>query len=320
MRNRRMQFVFTYVLLIALAAPAIADDLLGPGQNRQDHLSTLITTEAVPAPRDPRRERQVRVPETYKPVVALAVTYGDGPGQLGFMAGGSDQRALGPLSFAVDVEGDSIAILDPVNQRVVTFNRYGLPRGTIDDARGTDLALMPDGIGVLDTATATLVVHSPNGTRTEVEVSPEQSKLIVDAATGAVYFRERRDGTTTLDAAVRAPAAEVFRVDDHAGEIRTEDGFTIPVHTAETFGSIDLVGIDRGGNIFVEVEQLLPDSDVIKEVRKYRPSGELRAVIPIAIDYAAHPRRELVLDGAGNLYHLRPLAHGVVVERWEQQP
>jgi hypothetical protein len=299
MRNQRIYSIFQYVFLLALAVSAVASDF----------------------PRSEERARRVHEPETYNPAIVLAVKYGDATGQLGFVAGGSDQRPLGPLSFAVEADGSSIAILDSVKQRVATFDRYGALHSIIADVHGTDVAFMDNGIGVLDTATATLVIHSGGRSR-EIGVSTEQSKLSVDAATGVVSFRERRVSTTSLNADALSPGTEVLRVDDHGGEIRTVSGSTIPVRAAKTFGSIDLVGSDKRGNIFVAVEQLLPGPviDVIKEVRKYSPSGELRAVIPIDIDYAVHPRREFVLDGEGVLYHLRPLADAVVIERWEVQP
>jgi len=256
--------------------------------------------------------------DIYRSVVALTIPYGSGPREVGFTAGGDDQRALGPLSFALD--GESIVVLDSVNQRVVTFDRYSQLTGTIDGVSGTDVAVVSDGVAVLNTATATVVVHTPSGRQQEIEVSPEQATLMIDAATGAVSFKTRDRLNANLTSVAASPPVEVFGVNDHSGEIRIAGGLTIPVRTKETFGSIELIGVDRGGNIFVAVEQLLagPIINVKKEVRKYSSAGLLRTVIPIEIDYAAHPRREFALDADGTLYHLRPLAQHLVVERWLQ--
>jgi hypothetical protein len=280
-------------------------------------LSITLSISLTGASRRDAESRQLLPRDHYRPVIALAVSYGSGLGEIGFTAGGDDQRPLGPLSFALD--GDSLVVLDSVNQRVATFDRYGHLISTVEGVYGTDVAVMPDGVGVLNTATSTLVVHSRDGQQHEIEVSSAQTSLTVAVTRAVAYESDARVASASTAVAASPPVA-VFGIDDHTGEIRIAGGVTIPVRTEETFGSIELVGVDRGGNIFVAVEQLLPGPtiNVKKEVRKYSARGLLRALIPIEIDYAAHPRREFALDADGTLYHLRPLAQQLVIERWQQ--
>ena len=112
-------------------------------------------------------------------------------------------------------------------------------------------------------------------------------------------------------------------IDQHTGTIRDRwTGVTLTVRTTENLGSMNVIGVDDAHNVFVAVEQLLdggPGLSVSKEVRKFTPDGTLRAVIPINIDYAAHPVREFVVTSDGTLYHLLPLKNVLLVEEWRER-
>jgi hypothetical protein len=134
------------------------------------------------------------------------------------------------------------------------------------------------------------------------------------------YSLEQSDGN--LNWRFSPEPYSCIKVGDGAGRVTNNaTGRSFSVNTENFFGSISYLGTDREQNIYVVVEELLPGDtiQVKKEVRKYTAGGKQIAVIPVNIDYVAHPDKELILDEDGSVYHLLPLKDHLIVEKWSRK-
>jgi hypothetical protein len=267
-------------------------------------VSLFALSSTLPSPRE-------RAPllEHYQKSTVLRVSYGEAPGEVGLVTDVLDEPSRGPESFAITADG--IVIVDSVNGRLAEFGSTG------------------KFLRVTETGMVTDVIASPHGALYALDPRNEE---VVEAGPTAGNRRELRA------AAVDAEGIEDFvRVDSERGllalpgqmerfAIRMTDdhGATVTDHlrkrefriaTAERFGSGRIIGVDDTDAVYIAVEQLLVDDTVTKEVRKYAGS-RLVARIELELGYEAHPTRELVVDGDGSIYHLRPLRNLIVVEKW----
>lgn len=261
----------------------------------------------------PSRDREPKL-QTYVSSTVLALSYGSERGQIGRTGGGSDELPRGPESFALD--GQNVLILDTVNERAKEFTRAGTVVRDFAVGRGTDLLATRDGNFLVAVPTSQEVVKI-SGTAVER----------VHVGEAIESFRARATTTSTQSLSHRTSLYEVppsrydaqFS-DDHGGVVLdAQTGESFPVHTDGRLGSINPLGVDDDGNVYVVIEELLPTQmpDVRRSVRKYSPDGVLRAVITIPIDNSTFPARDLLVDGSGAIYHLQPRAEQLLVEKWE---
>ena len=271
--------------------------------------------------------------DRYEHSIALRLPYGDGPAAVKFLPDGDDERARGPVSFAI--EGNSILILDSEHGRILDFDRNGSLVRSIADVQGHDIATDSSAIFVLDATTETVTRIALDGTRSTVQGLPSDVIRLATTHGTVGYEHEGRfvslphkadfevqEGTVS-PSDVDINGYDYRDIDTFTGTIRNKKtGLTLTIRTKMPLGSMNVIGSDNAENTFVAVEQLFDDgagTGVAKEIRKFAPDGRLRVVIPINIDYAAHPVREFVVTPDGSLYHLLPLPTVLLVEEWHEQ-
>lgn len=275
------------------------------------------------------QNRNVGLVEVYDVSTIIELSYGESDGRVGLLFGRQDVQAVGPLSFAVTA--GQIYVLDTVNERVSVFDRNGQFQRSIPMGYGTDLVVKRDGtIYMLNSGESVVIEYQPHS-GSQIR-HPIPYNFLADLK----LDREENVSVRVSDEEIYSIAQSVSKVgtrvsgesyscrilDNYTGAITdNQTGKEIQVSTTQVFGSITCLGTDRHGNIFVIVEKLLP-ADVIsveKEVQKYTSTGELVATIPVAIDYVAHPIRELIIDDDGNVYHLRPLQDRLLIQQWHHR-
>lgn len=267
--------------------------------------------------------------ETYEPSNILQLEYGSGEKQAGLITGVKDFRPTGPMSFAI--KGEIIYILDEVNDRAKAFNRSGDLLRSIEVSEGSaDIAVdSNDRLYVLDRSANSIAEYevgsdSPSRYTTKQPIDG----LSADANDGvSVKMRDSNSYTLTssngdMKWRLSSEPYTCIKVGDHSGRVTNNStGRSFSVITEETFGSISYLGTDRDQRIYVVVEELLPGDtiQVRKQVRKYTASGKQIAEIPVNIEYAAHPEKELILDEDGTVYHLLPRRDYLIVQKWSRK-
>ncbi|MCD4738442.1 MAG: hypothetical protein K8R89_04195, partial [Anaerolineae bacterium] len=271
--------------------------------------------------------------------VVLSLEVGSEPGQVGVKTGALEVYPIGPKSFAVGDNG-IIYILDTVNLRIQGFNIEGelevlIPLSTM---------VTPADLVVVDTDTFYVLdmgadkVFQVDG-RGRISASYEISSDIMDGISG-ITLEKNGDLSTIVDAAVRhtliANSRYVLRAEQedrkepglstrrsenvytarnpdwkNGGlQVMREDGqvlLDIPITVKHLLGSVAFLDIDRQGNIYVVIEELLEDFPIAveKTVRKYDPGGHLLGTARVSTErYYAYPQRDVAVDRAGNVYQL----------------
>jgi hypothetical protein len=292
-------------------------------------VSALFAATAWTAERDVARRHQAG--DLYEHGIVLRVPYGNGASEVGLLPDGNDEHSRGPASFAIN--GDSILVLDSEHGRVIDFDRNGTVRQTMNDVRGVDLATNGSSTFVLDAATESVVRISSDGSRSTVQGLPSdvlrlEKRDTVGYEVGGQFVSLEGTSRVSSQSLASSPGDtagefDYADIDRHTGTVRDRwTGVTLTVRTTQNLGSMNVIGVDDAHDIFVAVEQLLDGGRVLrvaKEVRKFAPDGSLRSVIPINIDYAAHPVREFVVTPDGTLYHLLPLKNVLLVEEWRER-
>lgn len=281
-------------------------------------IAVVIAGSALLAQERNRTSREVAPrPQNYVHSTVLAIRYGAAPDEVGQTTGRTDEMPIGPEGFAID--GDNVVVLDTVNEHVKYFNREGTVVRDVKVGRGTDLvASGPEEFLVADPTSHEIVKI----TSSSVERIPVSQPIESFGARTPTVGNARIESTTVSSDETAPPAYDTRLTDDHNGVIvSTKTGKSLPLHTDAQLGSINLLGVDDGGNIYVVVEELLPAQtlDVRRTVRKFSSDGALQAVITIPIDNSTFPARDLLVDGAGTIYHMQPRAEHLLVEKWEAQ-
>jgi hypothetical protein len=267
--------------------------------------------------------------EQYTVSTVLTLDYGNNENQIGLIDGVEDFRPTGPLSF--DVQGEAIYILDEVNDQVKAFNRDGALLRAVEAPHGsTDIAVDDrDRLYILDSQTNSVEQFeigslAPSHYKLDVSISrlsEEPNGSVSAKGEGSDEYRFNQwNGSITRKAATETFAFLI--TGDRSGKvINTLTGKAFQVATENQLGSLSYLGQDTLGNVYLVVEQLLPGDtiQVIKQVRKYAVDGRQIAEIPIDINYAAYPEKDLILSSDGSIYHLRPLKNLLVVEKFSNQ-
>jgi hypothetical protein len=255
----------------------------------------------------------------YSGSIVLDLRYGSADGEVGFEAGGADRLPRGPSSFSVT--SGSIYVLDTVGRRLQRFDRASRGVTDVQDIRGgLDLSTTGDGrVFLFDPAVNTIEVFDsqlapvetiPVGKSVSVPLTTTQDGIPTELS------RTRQDVTSTTG---EVPCLAT-RIDDASAQVTTIG--TVPrrlqLKTSAYLGSLTCLGLDAQNRIYVVVEYLNTEGgeiDVTKQVEVFAASGRV-GVIPLPVDYAAHPVREVVLRPDGSVYHFRPLRDRALVQRW----
>lgn len=260
--------------------------------------------------------------QTYERSVALTLPYGDGASGVGSVQDAPEQRPYGPESFAVD--GANIFILDSVHARVLEFDANAKLRRTIDNVPGLDLAVRGSEVFVLDPARQLLTAISSDDKRTEYQEArgAQFDRITTDMLPSSPGTPQvRGESASTSQTADSSNGFDVTQVNSTTAMLSNASGLKITVVTPRMLGSVNVVGIDQQGNVYVAVEQLGAGTtvDVTAELRKYTSTGRLVAVLPDTAVVATHPHRAYLVTPEGAVYHLVPERHALIVEKWQTQ-
>lgn len=246
--------------------------------------------------------------QAYTRTTLVSLPYGDADNAVGFTPGAEDRLSVGPRSFAV---GDGkIFVLDGVNAKLKRFDRSGRLLAAVDTA-GQDMALANGRVLVAE-------FNRLASFDTDLRPLTSTARLRTDGSLLGVEDFNQWASPTGAPAADTGPTCTLLN--NHEAEISVM-GTRNPIRYATTqdLGSAVCLGQDRSGNIFVTTEFLATVNHVLrvtKQVQKLAPDGRLLATLPVPIDYAAHPRRELAVDSDGIVYHMRPLADRLLIQAW----
>jgi hypothetical protein len=261
--------------------------------------------------------RRARLPEQYRPTTVLMLNYGSDDADIAVVLDEPDQPPKGPESFAID--HGNFLVLDTQNREVKRFSSGGQVLASFQVGRATDIAPTADGfvIALPETASAALL-RNDNLTPITPKIAIERFSL--DAQRRATFSLHEAKSEGANDDAAVPNRYEVAVVGEHSGVVRDlTTGRAISVETLARFGSIEFLGTDAKDNVFVAVQELLPNGtpDVRETIRKFSADGELRAQFQLPVDQAAVPTRDLVLDADGSVYYMRPLRTHLVIDKWQ---
>jgi len=279
----------------------------------------VFATAALAARIGDRQESPALSSQRYERSIALRLDYGNAQNEVGIRVGDFETRPEGPESFAVADDG-TIAIADSLHERVAVFDQNGHIVRSAEGVIAGDIEISGDSMFVLEPASSRLIEITSQGKRVDaVEVDASADRI-----TPSLIQRMARSGRLTAQSqhAINdtPPAYSAVVADDHTAVIAVQDSrFTVV--TDNSLGSINLVGTDAEGNVFLALEQVLPTTDssisVQTEVRKYSSRGELLARIPMDMDTVTQPGRPFVVTPDGTLYHLKPTREVLLIERFD---
>ncbi|MDP8235379.1 MAG: hypothetical protein P9M08_03270 [Candidatus Erginobacter occultus] len=281
---------------------------------------------------------------TRKTVARLG--YGAGPGEIGRINVPGTERQ-GPRSFAVDRDG-KIYVCDTVNRKVSIFGPDGeLIRTLAGIGLPTDIAVADSGdIYILDEEGGRIVHYRSSGSRGEdLAISPGLLGRTQSLETvGETLLLRTRDGrdyelappTPDSDGEVKIsgplPGARidsrlfcrVRKVSAEAAEVEmvgpggeAVDLIPVPV---ERLASIAILGRDREGSLFLQVEQFRPEGPGVDlGVVRLNPGGiVLEKIEGIPAEYTSWTARLLQVDGNGDIIQMLPGPEAVELNRWSR--
>jgi hypothetical protein len=245
------------------------------------------------------------------------------------------------VSFAVDRAG-RIAVADVVNGRIQVFAADGKHERSLPTASVVHDLVADDLGGLYALGTdGSLTAHDlETGRQGERwSIAPEMAKSLgrLRALDGAlslespdqrsyqVFAAGKPLAARTQEGALRKGApgrsgdyystsyrnqGHLFRLDGQ-GKVVFDVALNLP-----DVASVNFLGEDRSGALYVQVERFQAGDTVAVEVRRFDRSGSLTATIPVpAVTYLEMTRSLLVTD-SGDVYGLLPSESGATVLRW----
>jgi hypothetical protein len=89
--------------------------------------------------------------------------------------------------------------------------------------------------------------------------------------------------------------------------------------TEDAFGGVQVTGVDKKGNAYVELERITPDNYVHLEIRKVSPSGKELATIQLPNDYFTTVYKKTEVEANGDVYQMVTTAAGVEIIKWVEK-
>ena len=266
-----------------LAAAAVAIAILGFRVSSQTHRNGAAAAVLTAT-------RIIQLPVSY-------VENGEVPrDRLALSAGAEDELPNGPASFDVAADG-TVVLTDPLKQRLVYFDSEG--RFVKDVALGftpREVWLGNDGTPRVQASGGMWLEPAGDGQARETDFQPDAPRP---------------------DSARRTGPDRGFVLGDAPG-MAERGGF--PVLVPEGLASIEKLGRDAKGRIYVALEEPMPgdEIEVRKVIRKYAADGTLLAEIrDVPLDYFVEPVREFRIKSDGKVYQLVARDNLVAINVWD---
>ncbi|HTX36045.1 MAG TPA: hypothetical protein VME43_13535 [Bryobacteraceae bacterium] len=266
-----------------LAAAAVAIILLGLRVSSQPHRGAAAAAVLTAT-------RVIQLPVSY-------IENGDVPrDRLALSAGAEDELPDGPASFDVTPDG-GVVLTDPLKQRLVYFSSEGrFVKDVALSFRPRQVWLADNGTPRVEAAGGMWLEPTGDGQARETGFQPDAPKP---------------------DSARRTGPDRGFVLGDAPG-MAEKAGF--PVLVPEGLASIEKLGRDAKGRVYVALEEPIPgdEIDVRKVIRKYAADGTLLAEIrDVPLDYFVDPVREFRIKSDGKVYQLVPRQNLVAINVWD---
>ncbi len=249
----------------------------------------------------------------------LHVDYGTTADSFGYSPRGVEKQALAPAAFDVDSRGRLI-VADPVRRQVI---RVDMATPTLSPLAQlpipfSDIAVDHDGkVYVIDGKSKTMKTVVGSAVSTTIPGANHNLRFIRHGNRIAI-----RAGTTAkqIDRGKLANqfSSRVIKCNAEAG-LLTLGGKRVQVEIGGPLASVQLVGVNAGGDAFLLFEQFRKRGqlEVDRRVVVINATGTIKAMLAISESPTVHPSREFVLGPNGAFYQMIPGTQGVTFVRWE---
>ncbi len=274
----------------------------------------------------------------YQPSVLIRANWGSADAEFGLQL---DAEGNCPQALAVADDG-TLAILDPVNQRVQLFSPDGNWIGKFAiDINAFDIQFQNQELLILAPYDHSVIRYSRDGKLIE-KMAIDRNIEMIDR----LHTRENEVFVQTIEqiqysitknqaqqiesakqgASTRIPGVRIRTqwIDPCQGKIIIEDetsgkSQSIIITTEDELGSLVFLDSDRNGNIFVRKELFSADGKPYFDVAKFNRKGDLVAAIKIENENIVMPFKPITVDKYGNVYFLEIKADGFSVIRWQEE-
>jgi hypothetical protein len=270
------------------------------------------------------------------------IPWGTGDNQLGLQSG-PELEHVGPLSFAID-SNNSVYFLDSINKRISVFDSKGIHQKIIGkNVIGSSLAVTDDGsVAVLHDQEVNII--NLQGSVQNVSISPAISltegygqhlrvnqgdiystqvnqhlKKAVQQNAGKFASASVTDTKFELAGLPDKTSTQSYSVEwinRHEADVKRSSGAVYPLTTNDIFGGLQVIGVDKDENIYVEVERDTPDNYVHLYIYKLNSRGQMVGTqeIPNLYETTVYKKTELLSDGT--VLQMVTTPAGVEIWKW----
>ena len=275
----------------------------------------------------------------YRSTVLLRASWGSADGEFGLRL---EAEGNCPQALAVADDG-SLAILDPVNNRIQFFSPKGRWQGKFSIASGIfDIGCQRDQVIALAPYDYYVARYRRDGKLIEKMNINRQIALIDGLRVGAedvgvqtieqVQYSISKTNLAQQIASARPGASsrivgqsvQTQWLTPHQGQMiikneKSSKTQSILITTDVELGSLVFLDSDLGGNIFVRKELFSAEGTPFFEVDKYDPNGALQTTIRIEHKNIVAPFKPITVDKQGNVYFLEIKPDGFSVIQWQEK-
>ncbi|MEK8020082.1 MAG: hypothetical protein VSS75_024680 [Candidatus Parabeggiatoa sp.] len=256
-------------------------------------------------------------------------SYSFTPHQIASLSWGNQSREValskapannfGPPSFAVNDAGSTVYLLDAANERLVVINQNTFSTLTLPSNQANDLCLLDNRLYLLFGEQKQVIVYNFWGRRLKTYPLPDSplslqchTDVIVETFNGEFY----RLNAPTVPI---KPPYTVKRTSSSQWRVRRSEPLIINSGTVE---SLDIIGVDQTGNLYIAVEELINEGlqteNVKRFLRQYSPSGEWLAEVELPYSLYAYTLKDLIVTAAGDVYQILPLKNSFEIIQWRR--
>ncbi len=236
---------------------------------------------------------------------------------------------FGPPSFVVNKAG--IYLLDSANQRILALADYSSIPLSSDEA--DDFCMKDDKhFYLLFSRKKKVVVYNRAGQRVQthpikINIVPVAIQchqgLILESVDG-LFYRFNDDTPLTL-IPFGQYTFQVKRHNDSQGTLwlhNRQKSHQISVKSkVGILNFIDFIGLDKAGNIYLTVEEVinegLDSEEVLRFLRKYTQTGQLIAEEKLPYSLYAYTLKDLVVTPQGEVFQMLPLKKHLKLIKWK---
>jgi len=275
----------------------------------------------------------------YRPTVLIRANWGSADAEFGLRL---EAEGNCPQALAVADDG-TLAILDPVNNRVQLFSPKGRWQGKFPIASGIfDIGFQRNQVILLAPYDYFVARYSRDGELIEKTNINRQIVLIDGLRVGEddvgvqtidqVQYSVNKNSPPEQIASAKPGASSRIAgqsvqtqwIAPRQGQViiknkRSAKTQSILIATDAELGSLVFLDSDLNGNIFVRKELFSADGTTYFEVDKFDLNGALRATIRIEHENIVMPFKPITIDQHGNIYFLEINSDGFSVIQWQEK-